>query len=312
MTYTIFDDPISSSDQYNAVNILLDATDDSKLDFLSKQDQIEAAIAQKKKLFFEFQFGMDSITHNFKDQMAFFGYSIGITTFINTVYEKYRDHVEGVFLYRGAGDFRKAIESHLELRELREDFCRGLSGDLAHFEYVFSIQILMEYLHRLAAALDDELSLHVLLNLKGISSASKQAEMLAAYTFPYIKPAVKGAQIPHNGLGWEKGRSQVGYVGSSIENYSLTDVANVAILLPELGRVPYSDLDAEIAKLNESGVSYKIIPEDMLNQSWHLIDDLMVFEELVSSEGKRMIDGFIAAGGRVKKMGDLSETALSE
>lgn len=285
-------------DCFDAINILLDATDDSKLSFQDVIPQIEKGIAAGKKLFFEFQFGMDPLHFNFKDQMQFFGYSIAIASFIEVIYTPYSEHIEGVFLYRGSGDFSGAITSHLELQELFDEFVKG--SDREYELHLFSLQVLMEYLHRLGAALPEDLSMHVLLNFKGISVSSHQAELLSADHFPYIKPAVKGARVAYEGLAWEKGRSQSGFLGRDLSGFEKIDVPHVALLLPAFGDVPYDAVNTELEKLNASGISYKVIPEDMLNESWHLIDQLIVFEGHISGEGKRMINGFIAAGGKVK------------
>ncbi len=304
MTILITDEP-----EGNSLNIFLDSTPDSPLSFEDKYREIDEAIEKGKRLYFEFEFGLDPLSHNFKDQMRFYGYSMALATFTKLIYEKYSEHIDGVFLYRGAGDFRQAIENQLEMREARDVFCLPF-GKNEHTERLFALQILLEYFHRLAATLPDELSLNVLLNFKSIPSRARQAELLAAYTFPYIKPCVKGALVPFAGLAWEKGRSEFGYIGSNPALFEKIETPNTAILLPDLGKVDYEMLENALAGLEE--VNYKIIPDKMLNESWHLIDELIVLEGFVSSEGKRMIEGFIAAGGHIKTMGGPCRTALSE
>ena len=296
--------------QGNSFNIFLEATNDSSLGFEEKYKEIDEAIERGKRLYFEFGFGFDPLSHHFKDQMRLQGCSIALTTFTRKIYEKYHPYIDGVFLYRGAGDFRQAIENHAEMRQLRDEFCE-IMGKNEHAERLFSLQILMEYLHRLGAVLPDELSLNVLLNFKSIVSSAQQAELLAAYTFPYIKPCVKGAKVPFEGLAWEWGKSEFGFIGSDPALFEEIETPNRALLLPEVGRVDYEILERALEQLNAEKISYKIIPDQMLNESWHLIDDLFILEGFVSSEGKRMIDGFIAAGGRVNKIGGLCKSALS-
>ncbi len=312
MPILINDNSTQFDKSYNAVNIILDATDESALNFEIHIPTIKIEIANGNKLFFEFHFGLDPMAQNFKDQMQFLGFSIAITTFIEKIYEPYKDHIQGVFLYRGIGNFSKAVESHCELIDLFEEFASKIEGERAYHLRLFSLQVLMEYLHRLGAMLPEELLMYVLLNFKGESCPCRQAQMLAANHYPYIKAAVKGALIPYEGLAWESGKSQIGYIGKDCTLFSLVDVPSVALLLPEFGNVPVDEVNKEIERLNSSGINYKIIPEEMLNESWHLIDDLIVFDGHVSFEGKRMIDGFIAAGGLVKKIGVLLEDALSE
>lgn len=295
-------DSSEAHENFDAVNIAIDATDDSNLNFKEVIPQIEKAIEANKKIFVEFQFGMDPLRFNFKDQMQFFGLSIAIASFIEVLYTPYGEHFAGVILYRGAGDFSQAIKSHLELEELYDEFKASARGDETYLLYLFSMQILMEYLHRLGAALPESLDMFVMLNLKGVDSPTKQAELLAANHFPYIKPAVKGAKVLFEGLTWDQGRSFVGYIGKDLSCFEKIDTPHLAILLPPFGDVDYDLMDQKIEQINRSGESYKVIPDDMLNESWHLIDRLVVFEGHISDEGKRMIDGFIAAGGEVEKV----------
>lgn len=47
----------------------------------------------------------------------------------------------------------------------------------------------------------------------------------------------------------------------------------------------------------------RIIPEQRLNELWNGLDELIVFEEAISPQGRRQIKGFEAAGGIIKKFG---------
>lgn len=301
---TIYDGEETEDIRYNAIIIGVDLTDESNLNFHEEKQKVERAIQQGKQIVFEWYLGLDPLMHNFHDQMRYFGLTIGIVAFIEKIYEPNATHVCGVILYRGVGDFRHAVRHHLELKELLYEFKQEHEQmDEDHLERLFSLQVLMEYLHRLGSALPDELLMHVLLNFKGIGHPSKQAELLSANLFPYIRPAVKGARVAYEGLAWDQGKSSVGYIGTKIEAFTPTVVPQIAVLLPPFGKVPYDALDQELSRLEGEEAFYKIIPEDDLNESWYLIDKLIVFEGVVSEEGKRMIDGFIAAGGEVNFRG---------
>lgn len=47
----------------------------------------------------------------------------------------------------------------------------------------------------------------------------------------------------------------------------------------------------------------RLIPEARLTELWHGLDTLWVIEEALSVQGKRKLQGFIAAGGEVKRFG---------
>ena len=48
---------------------------------------------------------------------------------------------------------------------------------------------------------------------------------------------------------------------------------------------------------------YRIIPELRLNEMWQGLDELIVIEEAVSPLGRRQIQGFLAAGGKIRSRG---------
>ncbi len=48
---------------------------------------------------------------------------------------------------------------------------------------------------------------------------------------------------------------------------------------------------------------YRVIPELRLHEMWDGLDELIVMEETLTMQGKRQLQGFLAAGGKVRSRG---------
>jgi hypothetical protein len=64
-----------------------------------------------------------------------------------------------------------------------------------------------------------------------------------------------------------------------------------------------SKVDQVLSALAEKGVSYRLISESFLTEEWDGIDDLLVLHHC-GSLGKRKLQGFCAAGGRVVRFNE--------
>lgn len=81
----------------------------------------------------------------------------------------------------------------------------------------------------------------------------------------------------------------------------------IAVCLPSSKKVilsSYSVLNEALKFLIEKNEPYRLIPESMLISEWDLVDYLFVLPHLLESQGKRKLQGFVAAGGTVVTLGD--------
>lgn len=72
-------------------------------------------------------------------------------------------------------------------------------------------------------------------------------------------------------------------------------------LLPEI-EIPLALLlppEPKRLSVSDTMAPFRIIPEALLTQEWEGVEQLIVNEEWLSSQGRRKIQGFIAAGGSV-------------
>ena len=292
--------------RFNTLNIYLDARPTSDLAWESVESEIATALKLGAKLSFEIDLGFSESKALLRDPAAFFSRGIAISTFEERVYQKYKEHITAIILYRGTGSFKGTIAQDASLYAdfmmwKRELFKEESVSD--HMMRLFSMELFMQVLHRIAAPLIDEIPLVALFDLADSSRASYQAEILSASYFPYILPGVKHSKIHFKGFGWGQ-PGNLGTIGHKYSPLIQKEPTNLGIVLPPIGSVPYDLFDEVIQELVKNKIDYSIFPETLMTENWHGLDHILVFSESVSSEGRRMLQGFNAAAGQVITVGE--------
>ena len=145
----------------------------------------------------------------------------------------------------------------------------------------FPMEDFAEYLHHIGAMLPDETPPFALFDCAG------DPTLFSKEIFPYIHLGFRSGPIGI--IKWEE----------SLKPRRFD--ARVGVALPlrgkEMGSVKkyLSDLDAK-------GTPYRLIAEPYITEEWDDLDTLVIFPELISSWGMRMVQGFEAAGGTVLKI----------
>jgi hypothetical protein len=156
-----------------------------------------------------------------------------------------------------------------------ETLAKNESGK--HLIRVYSLTLLSEYLHRLAALFPDSIEITCELDLSAVKSKAELGQLLSKERFPHITP---------------------------IAPMSFSQDAPIALCLPpdeKLSRRILSLIDHALSELQEK--SYRIIPESNLTESWEGVDLLIAISDAVTPNGKRKLQGFCASGGTVAHIG---------
>ncbi len=291
--------------RYNSLNIYIDARPASDLTWDLLKTEIEVALKLGAKLTFEIDLGFSEKTVLLRDPAGFFSRGIAITKFEEEIFRPYKEYISAIILYRGDGVFRDSIEKDASLYSDFLDWKKDFFGEEvpSHQMYrIFSMELFMQYLHRVSASLIDDIPLVALFDLKDSLRPSYQAEILSKSFFPYILPGVKHSKIAFKGFGWEES----GYFGSIGHKAYLPlekEEALFGIALPEVGKMPYDLFDQTIGFLEKNNISYHTFPESLMIESWHGLNHILVFSETLTDEGIRMLRGFNAAGGEVITLG---------
>lgn len=119
---------------------------------------------------------------------------------------------------------------------------------------------------------------------------------------PDSQGALQRISLPRLG----DGRTQIGRVSPSAMPFDEPSEKAVAVLLPssEIYRfAPFEKTANIISQLHDRGISFRLIPEAFLTVQWDGLDFLIVEPSGITSAGKRMLQGFCAAGGTVVALG---------
>jgi len=141
----------------------------------------------------------------------------------------------------------------------------------------FELESFAEYLHQLAAYLPDEVPPFVLFDCPG------DPLRFSKEIFPHIHLGFRSGPI--GALRWSK----------TLEPLRYDAPLGIALPLREKG-LQFDVLDRCLAEIDRP---YRLIAEPYITEEWDELSELIIFPELISSWGMRMVQGFEAAGGRV-------------
>jgi len=176
------------------------------------------------------------------------------------------EQTEGVILYRG--------KAYPEIEDF-DKYQQWLEGknDTPFYRNLYSTEVLYEYLHRLGSFLPDTFSIIACLDASNTGSPAEQAYLFSLERAGHLKLDITGASIPTQRQEISRG-----------------------VCLPPIDGVCIETLDLFFLSLEGD---YRIIPESVMNEHWDGLEELVVLEKFLTVRGKRMVQGFIAAGGEV-------------
>lgn len=135
-----------------------------------------------------------------------------------------------------------------------------------------SATIFGNYLHRLASFLPDEVTPYALFEDHAGFTAGEAAQLLSQERFAHVSLSL----VPSE------------------------EVTGVLLPPDDLCSPHFLEKLTELLTTNSS---LRVIPERRLNELWNGLDELIVFEELLTVQGKRQLLGFEAAGGKIRSRG---------
>lgn len=280
--------------QVEIERIHLDAHQKSDLRWPYLEKELDGALGVDRPLSFEFDFKMEGDSYNFFDQIGFFSLSIAIAEFNKRIAPRCHERIGEICLYRGNGDFSKAVLRHKGMFEAFHTWRGDVFGNApfeAHQLRLFSIKILLEYLHRLSSSLPEDAPLFVRLDLSDVERPVHLSELMSLEFYPCIQAIVEAKWPIYKG-----------------------DEASIGLVLPPIGSSYSEEIDRIMRTLYEVNLPFRMVPENLMIELWNGIDDLIVLSDAMSKEGIRMLRGFNAASGNVVVVGkslDLNpETSL--
>ncbi len=256
------------------------------LDWREHREYAREALGRGDLLFFELDLGFASGPLFLDDPAHFLSYTLAIEQFLKLFWEECKDRLFGLSFYRGKIDFAARL---VWSGELIDHFNEGGGEN----KRLFCAQVFAEYLHRLASYLPDALAPFCLLDVAEESSPAYTAQLLSKERFSHLCLGVKGSQIPLSGFLWE---------GERLEPDPRSADAKIGVCLPPDPLCTPDVLSLLDQLFQELKEPFRIIPEALLTDEWDNLDQLIVIDRAVSSQGRRKLRGFEASGGEIRNV----------
>ncbi len=295
-----------------SVKICLDLTQKSTLNWeLSIHEGLQA-IEKGLKILWELDFGLfDRLLNSLSHSQQFLSLCLAIEHFRNIIWEPFQHSSLGVLIYKGAFNSREiallAHETALK-KWIHERF-----DSVEQFEHETGIVI--EQMQFDAIQLDT------------FNEIPEAKFLLSIYSrdiaLDYIKKLVGQLPYgldPHIELIIDEGLSpaeRIIYLNEEcyrplvfkVHSVELNDVVrHIGIYLPPINKFSarWNKLfDDALSYFATHNISYRLISDESLIMSLEGLDDLVICPSAISYLGKRQLQGFCAAGGRVVLLEDV-------
>lgn len=203
---------------------------------------------------------------------------IAIEHFCQTIWSDFKKNTAGVILYEGKADFSRIfpkdlwLESFLKRYELKEAF----HSSLDYYYELYAAKLFAEVMQRLLVFLPEECFALLLIEIE--EPLLLLAQKLSLEWFEsFILLDLKRNQLPF-----------------------LNQKARLGICLPShCDQEILAQISTIFNHLRQKQIDFRCIPEAKLNHFWNGLDTILAFSSTLSSQGKRQLMGFSAAGGRV-------------
>ena len=259
----------------NIAHLFVDLSLSASLDFSSLEKQMQEIISKGEQIFWEINFDFDLVGGLFTHPLRFSTYQMSLKEFSSQILEKNPQSATGLSLYRGKSNISSILEGHEELMQMYQGALENKTDTLFDRE-LFSLTVFVEFLHRLGSIIPETIPLHSFFDLSHEYTLAQLATLFSRERFLHLKFHVEGSLLPFE----EKENPTWG------------------IVLPQEGKIDYELLEQMLNQLLKKTAHFRILPEGLISELWHGLDNILFASKSLTKEGKRMLQGFNAAGGR--------------
>lgn len=293
--------------ELNIVN--LDGQIEAPLDWKQACEIARLHKEQGLKIFWQLNLGLfDQLKFPLSNQMQFNALFLSLEHFRDTVWKEFEHDSLGLSFCSSNVDFsNKFIWDDLQINNwhgwLKDHFkqeqeiidevkihverfedCHPDHPSFKPLAQLYCRDVAAEYMQLLAANLTDSIPLYIQLDALNITDPLKQARLTTSERFDPFTLVIKGSV------------------------FSNSTEAKIGICLPSMELIPsihYRGLGEILTELISKHKPFRIIPEHSLIHQWDGLDDLIVLSSTIGAQGRRKLQGFCAAGGRVLTIGPL-------
>jgi hypothetical protein len=263
----------------------------SDLDWRFAHDLAQNAIKERKKIFWQIDLGLFNPQGlSIDNETLFQSLCLALEHFRDGLWNQFQESSIGLSLYQGSPDFNSLFYWSERWKERYKEWSEEFfleCKDLERKRRFFCRNAVAEYLTLLARRLPDTLPCYVSFDCSRIQRPIDQLEMLYPECWEGVNLHVIDSLLPLNTLG--------------VDQVS----ASTAIYLPPMENYPPEDNLALKRLINDlilSKIPFRLIADERLTTQWEGLDRLFFDETRVSVQGRRKIQGFLAAGGAVIEM----------
>ncbi len=294
-------------ENFSASPIFLDGRMKASLDWTKSREEAILQIRLKKKILWQVDLGLFSrLDLPLSDQMQFQSLCLTLEHFLQTLWKEFQSDTLGLVIYTGELDFSKKfpwneslydqwrgwLEDRFEtLQIFNEEVKLNVQGfDQAHPQNLsnatnsdliklFCRDSAAEYLNLLTNNLPDSLK---------ICMQMRVSEKLDPLLFFQLSTKERFE------------RFRLIFDSSYSEEHEQGEI-KIGICLPEADKVRPSQIQSlrlAMEDLVKVKAAFKVIPEPFLINQWDGLDQIIYSPKALSSQGKRKLQGFCAAGGQ--------------
>ncbi|MCH9617497.1 MAG: hypothetical protein SP4CHLAM5_09240 [Chlamydiia bacterium] len=290
-----------SPSSYDCINITIDGSPSSDLCFKSLSEQIEEVLTLNVNICIELFLDLLTDEFSFANPLEFAIRKRALEVALEHMENIPKDKISHIIFYRGSIDFSNQIKRNLQTNEEYELWKSDLveyKVDEEHLLHLYSATLLSNFFHSLGSILPDHIKGTLLFTLPKFLEFAKTAELLSEETFSHLEIGIKNPKYFIEGISWGEGAAFHHLSYLPIKNTISEDDVKTAVILPFLGLCDYKKFEEICTLLTAQNIPFKIIEENLMNEKWFDIDHILFDHEALSFDGKRMVDGFIAAGGK--------------
>lgn len=291
--------------------ISLEATPASTLQWKGARQKALTAIAAGEKLLWFLDFGpFSGLGKPLSNSAQFLNLGLALDHFQEQVWKEFRSFSLGVSLYRISTDFLKGFlwdeeqekNLHLWLQEHFETI-HQLNDELGFFLESFD----KVTRHHLASNRQGELLLHLFARDVSADYLIELSERAPDEMQPYLifdegLEDLVLEMVLHNRERY--GRMEL-FLAKPKLKWNTAKSLEKGICLPPVNQVkPSLLLSFEALLKNSLQQSIKLIPEEVLMTAWNGLNELFYSPKALSLQGKRKLQGFLAAGGVAIPLGE--------
>lgn len=296
---------------HDVSTIHLEAGIKAHLDWSQAIEAARDAIEKGYLLRWHLDLGLfNQLAYPLSHRSQFLSLSLSIQHFLETIWPIFKENTQDILLYKGSADYSHLFNWEEEQKEGLKKWLENAyktidalneESDLSFVSFedihpvelqktkagrrwlaLFCRDVSVDYLNLLIAHIPDEIPLTIELDVDHSDDFCLQAQLTARdkYERAHLKLSKEITQVD----------------------------APIAVCLPPSSLIKASavqGLHEAMQKLQDTKQPFKIIPETFLITEWDELNVLIVTPQGVSSEGRRKLLGFCAAGGLIVTLDNL-------